>query len=806
MFQVNDYSFLTPEEARKKLLTIANRVYGEQYHSGFFVRDPDPINYLKNELRAYWEGTIREFHGWTDPLGQALQYVYDQLTNWFWGFWRDTIKPGIEWILSGFRWLWDTAKDYAIAAYNKAVQIAGDIWSAAYSAGNWVYEKVSGGISWLEGKLSAARDWIGSRIDYVKDYLGSAWKDLTTRVSGAFETLTGQVAALPQVIASGFQSAISFLGDVLKRVWDETIAPLGQAIKQGAEWFAGILVTAFSNAWDSMMSVLRRVTPITPDRAENVAMSVIAISGLAAAGLIGMTAVWDLIHPFKDVIPGELKAMLYDITGFKIILGGMVSALVGAALFTPLRYLYNYIFQPRLISESEVIEAHRRGIIPPDQTHYLLSCHGYSESQRKIILELAKRVPDERQLREFVWYGGLTREKYEEYLKWLGYPDDIRACFKQLLEPIPPPADLVRFVVREVHLMPPNYETPQFFIDAMKKHGYSDYWSRAYWWSHWVLPAFDQLCQAYFRGIINEKELKQYIQWHDYSPHPRPGISKSDLDIMYELIFELPDKLDLRWMRRWGLISTEEHVQMLKARGYHPQWLERIALAEKMNMLMDERTEVKNAYRSQFLIGMISQQVLQQKLKEVFFTPEETEYLIKAVIERRRYEILREYVDAAVYSYRTGAIDAVELSNRLYSLGLDAEMVQAIVARERSRAVDAKREALQESIYIYGRDIVIKRFREGLTTPEQFESELKAIGYTDRQVPHFRIIAQLERDYDFAISVLNAVKAAYKKKYIDDAKFIEILRSYGFVDEKIQLELALLKLQMRLGVAEVTTT
>jgi len=271
---------------------------------------------------------------------------------------------------------------------------------------------------------------------------------------------------------------------------------------------------------------------------------------------------------------------------------------------------------------------------------------------------------------------------------------------------------------------------------------------------------------------------------------------------MFQLIFRMPDKLDARWMRRWGIIDSDEHRELLKFEGLHPDWLDRVALAEKMNMLSDERTEVKSALRSQYLMGLISSQVLQSKLREVFYTPEETEMLIRAAEERYRYDLTKDAIDAAKYSYRLGYTTKEQLAQQLTDLGISAEKVQRILGIETARAVETRREALQESIYIYGRDTVIKRFREGLTTPTEVEQELRLIGYQDRQIPHFRTIALLERDYDFAMTVLSYTKTAFRKGYIDDVKFIDILRSYGFTNEKIMLELSLLKLAYRLGLPE----
>jgi len=194
--------------------------------------------------------------------------------------------------------------------------------------------------------------------------------------------------------------------------------------------------------------------------------------------------------------------------------------------------------------------------------------------------------------------------------------------------------------------------------------------------------------------------------------------------------------------------------------------------------------------------------VLQQKLREIFYTPEETEFLIRAAEERYKYEILKDAIDAAKYSYRLGKITLEELTKQLYDLGISAEKVQKIVSVEAARAIEARREAYGESVYIYGRDVAIRRFREGITTQNDLEIELRLLGYSERQIPHLRTVALLERDYDFAMTVLSYVKTAYRKRYIDDVRFIEILRSFGFTDEKIQLELSLIKLAYNIGLSE----
>ena len=89
-----------------------------------------------------------------------------------------------------------------------------------------------------------------------------------------------------------------------------------------------------------------------------------------------------------------------------------------------------------------------------------------------------------------------------------------------------------------------------------------------------------------------------------------------------------------------------------------------------------------------------------------------------------------------------------------------------------------------------------------MLTESGFINEMKAIGYSESYARRMLLGARLERDYDFAMTVLRYVKTAYRKKRIDDTRFIDILRSYGFTDDKILLELDLIKLAYGLGLEE----
>ena len=185
-----------------------------------------------------------------------------QVRDVFVMIWNTHIRPGVEAIIGGFRWIWDAAVEWAQKA-----------------------------VTWAQNAYNA---------------ITKAWESITESISGAFETLVKAVAGLPQVIAGAFQNAISFLGDVLKHVWQDIFVPIGQKIMEGMQWIANKLGELFNTAWNAIKSMLTALAPVTPDKAENAGLTALKIAGLAAGGLLAMTAVWDLIHPVKDIIPGEL--------------------------------------------------------------------------------------------------------------------------------------------------------------------------------------------------------------------------------------------------------------------------------------------------------------------------------------------------------------------------------------------------------------------------------------------------------------------------------------------------------------------
>jgi len=187
---------------------------------------------------------------------------------------------------------------------------------------------------------------------------------------------------------------------------------------------------------------------------------------------------------------------------------------------------------------------------------------------------------------------------------------------------IPGSGDLIRFVVREV--LPPS----EFHV-AMGLQGFSRYWSDAYWEAHWLLPPTERTRTAFLRKQISVEEYRKFLIWYDFKPEPRPGIAKSDVDIMLETQYDWPGRIDARWMLEWGQITEAEAKDLFEAEGLDPDWSTRVVKAHLLNQLRDEYNRVRTSLMTRFKEGFLKTENFKTALKDLNFAEHTIEASLK---------------------------------------------------------------------------------------------------------------------------------------------------------------------------------
>jgi len=202
------------------------------------------------------------------------------------------------------------------------------------------------------------------------------------------------------------------------------------------------------------------------------------------------------------------------------------------------------------------------------------------------VVEIGQRINDA------MGYPSVVREIASAPLRYGLFPQLAYWWNKQYTPLIPNLTDLITMLVREVI-------TPEQYVDLASMQGESKIWADRRWETHWRLPSPDYLIDSYHRGNISKAELDKFIVWHDYRPAPRPGVSKSDLEIMGGIFKALIPRVDLR--RGWtaGLVSDEELVERYRWLGYEDD-AELMAEIQKNAALESDRGAVARAAGRRF--------------------------------------------------------------------------------------------------------------------------------------------------------------------------------------------------------------
>ncbi|MDP2957825.1 MAG: hypothetical protein Q8N53_15470, partial [Longimicrobiales bacterium] len=192
------------------------------------------------------------------------------------------------------------------------------------------------------------------------------------------------------------------------------------------------------------------------------------------------------------------------------------------------------------------------------------------------------------ELQQIRWRG-LDFDIEEEYAR-AGVSVDRRVMLAEIDKLIPGPSDLVRFAVREVWRpdVVEKFQTDEDFnripefVAYMQRQGYGEEWGRAYWRSHWELPAAGMAFEMFHRmvgrstdpdadvislpsgrtvqNVIGESTLATLLRVADIMPFWR--------DKLTAIAYSPYTRVDIRRMYKAGLADADEVYMTYRSLGY----------------------------------------------------------------------------------------------------------------------------------------------------------------------------------------------------------------------------------------------
>jgi len=512
-----------------------------------------------------------------------------------------------------------------------------------------------------------------------------------------------------------------------------------------------------------------------------------AAEALAGEGVSGMTAL-ALAHTPGIIAEaaslGQMESVAWTVmdltnaSGLPDIVkaGTLIPQEIG--VFQAARYHYNRIYRPVQPDVKDLTLMLARGQITADDYLKQSSYQGLDGRWAVALWNSFLRLPEWRDLQSMLWRGLINDAGFKDVMLRQGWHPDVVDEMLNLAWQIPGPGDLIRFVVREVI-------SPDDFTVQMEKQGYGPGWAGAYWLAHFVLPAPQFLYDAFHRGQISDAELQKYIFWHDYQPTPRPGISKTDIEIMRGLTKTLIPRVDLRraWAlgalsdadleKRYGWLGYEEdsalmaEIQRTVALGPYITGVARQTLAALRKGLRTE-TEVR---------ARLSELKLPKKAIDLLIEVEATRREIGAVEPGEESRVLS--TAQILQAYKKHLFPEAVAHDLLLNMGWASGAIDVLLALN---APDPELETPLKEI----RSAAASLYREGFMDPDEFEGHLRASNHSEEDIARIRQAEDLRARLDYLKDLESMLIEGYRKDVFTDTELADQLEVLGMQPERIQ--------------------
>ncbi len=607
------------------------------------------------------------------------------------------VKGAIEGFIETFTEFWQKTTNFFRDIYEKLRLAIVDVHRVLTGFVNpliHIYEVLRGAWLDLRNFLNMVTGLL--KIEELKEKIISIWAFIRTKAVDIAKTVWGSLRGL-----------ITWIGEhVLEPLWSAAFhrSPgLIDWIKSKFESVIEAFIRKTAYPISALFGTIDKVVPTwlgpgTPPTAFKIAMDTVIEATLRQS--IPVMAIGYAIQGVADIIEthveaegygGSLKAEWLRELGKNIVRVGreMLEDLMFWMLMKPTEILARGILAHITWAEvptiNEAIELLNRGLWDENKLRWVVMSRGYHKSFADVILSEQSVELETRALKMF---GEEIKEKafIRLGLRWR----------------MPSVSDLCRFMVKDIFLRPED------FIKCMALHGVPPHQAYAYYLLHFKYPSLDRLWEFYCRVKAHEwlsqhgttiKEflwyqpliqagvksadveyaLKKYLKWQDYCDiswfkgDDRAGTMQkvSDQMIMAEMMADIPQRIDARWMYKWGLITDEELKGIVLARGMHFKWVDLITVAECMNALAEERTYARTGVLNLYELGALKpekvDQILQNLTKVKILGKE---YTVKFLDGERKLLILRHDYDRAQKVFKV-ALDAVSDAVRDNIIGAD---------------------------------------------------------------------------------------------------------------------------------------
>ena len=291
--------------------------------------------------------------------------------------------------------------------------------------------------------------------------------------------------------------------------------------------------------------------------------------------------------------------------------------------------------------------------------------------------------------------------KYEQYfedLRYQGWSEERIEALKFFTEAYPTPRDIVGFLAHEV-----------FEPDMIAKYGLLSEWDvidkepakkiglmedilKLYWMDHWEHPEWGTIRELRHRDQIDDKDVRDWFRLVEIPEYWR--------DKMLNVLWGLPNRIEIRMMARYLDMSKEEVMDLLKKAGLHEDY--RSDAADFM-IIMGLQGYWATLYRN----GWLSREELTAEIEARGISPAIADRVYKRIVKNELAERSAKDRDLTVTDIfkgvKTGRISRAEAVDLLMELGYDEDeawfKLDVNIPPDEEEEVERQRELTKTDIY-----------------------------------------------------------------------------------------------------------
>jgi len=767
---------------------------------------------VKEELDTNWPWPLDAVQEWFEDLFNNII----NLPHVVWDYIQEhLINPVVDWILSIGQYLYDIFKD----AYDKALEEIDqypDPWKWLVlpfavqkhflidNVFKPTIDYIKGGLnSIVEGIRNALNPIIEPIQNFVENIINFITKDIPEffdNVRKGFEDFLKQLSSIPEMLKTLFTETLpGAILSGLQSIWnwinENVIPPIRDALN--GLW-SGIS-DKFRDYIDSIINYFKDVKDVVARG--NLTEAINRLLPIIGAGF-GLAVAADLVSikvAGTGIDAEAVKSFLTSIIDPKMFFSIFLGVLSAESIKRPLEYWAKETFRTTIPGPNDLLNFYKLDRLSKEQLFEWMRKHGYSDDWIELYEYSAWTLP--RFYDVFVSYirGTISESDFNKWMNILNIKREPRPglsvpdieIFKEGMYKLPSPFYIV--YAAETGLIPEE-RIKDILRDALYHPKYLDILSKSIYARSLLSEmrlAASKVLSDYAEGVISKNEATKLLK----------DLGKRDEDLKILLpAFENQRTRMIRRkalyeyekMFRKGYISKEEFINTLVRYGYDREIIEKYAdLLEIVIMTYDlveatkdERRSLANTYMKMFKEGLISEETLRKRLKELGFSDTEIELRVERAKQEYAEEISDLWIKYYQELYKKGLIDADTFESALIELGVREEKAKAMREYLETRYTEIESKDLTKDERNSLANTLLKLYRYGAINRDELARRLVELGFSDDEVNLKLERADKEYENEIREIQLDILIEQMKQGLVDRSVFVDNCVNIGYSVDK----------------------